>query len=196
MCACVLVVDDNADILDLVERVLSGCGYDVLTFQSPLKALEEVQDGYIDLAILDIAMPEMDGLTLANGIRKIGIPFLFMSAFEDQEYREKSKKSGALELLLKPVRNKQLIFTVENALAGLRGNADKNLQDPRVQRIINMAVGIRSRGKALTMRQAYHSIRDDARSAGRKLLDVASDIVDGQDIYAKLMQGDTQMRRP
>jgi len=193
MSACILVVDDNSDILRLVERVLTGQGYEVLAFESPLEALDAVKEDFIDLAILDIDMPGMDALRLAAEIRKANIPFIFLSACVDCECVSKTKIAGALELLVKPVRQEQLIISVANALALSRSSVDKNIFDLRLQRIINIAVGLRSNEKGLTVSESYQSIRDEARSSSRKIFDVAMDIVDGHDHVVRLMHGDPSL---
>lgn len=190
MSSCILVVDDNSDILRLVERVLTGQSYDVLAFESPLAALEVAKQDFIDLAILDISMPEMDGLTLGAEIEKANIPFMFLSAFANTECMSKAKKAGALELLIKPVRQEQLVLSVANSLEQSRNSADKNIIDLRLQRVINIAVGLMGKEKGLTVRESYQFLRDEARTSGRKLLDVAADVVEGHDHVVKLMRGD------
>ncbi len=60
MSVCILVVDDNADIMRLMERILTKQGYNVLAFESSLAALAATKKGIVDLVILDIDMPEMD----------------------------------------------------------------------------------------------------------------------------------------
>jgi len=190
MSACILVVDDNHDILALLDRLLTGQGHDVLTFESPLTALEAAKDNFIDLAILDIGMPEMDGLALGAEIKKAQVPFMFLSAFADTQYMTRAKKAGALELLIKPVRNEQLVLSVANALELARRGADKNIMDPRLQRVINIAVGVYGVKEGLTARESYASIRNEARASGRKILDVANDILDGHDHFVRLYRGD------
>jgi len=190
MCACILVVDDNPDILRLVKSVLTEQGYDVIALESPLAALEAVKQGFIDLAILDIGMPETDGLTLGAEIRKASIPFMFLSTFIDSQYVARAKGAGALELLIKPISQEQLIPSVANALEQTRSSTDKNIIDLRLQRVINIAVGLKGKEKGLTIRESYQLIRDEARASGRKIFDVAVDIVDGHDHVVRLMRCD------
>ena len=195
MCACILVVDDNPDILRLAERVLRGQGYDVIALESPLAALEAVKQGFIDLAILDIGLAETDGLTLGAEIKKANIPFMFLSTFIDSQYVARAKIAGALELLIKPVRQEQLVPSVANALEQSRSSADKNIIDLRLQRIINIAIGLKGKEKGLTIRESYQLIRDEARASGRKIFDVAVDIVDGHDHVVKLMRCDQPLMK-
>ncbi len=124
MAVCILVVDDNADIVRLIERILIKQGHEVLAFESPLAALAAMKKGNIDLAILDIDMPEMDGLTLAAEMKKANIPFIFLSAFIDSDCVTKVEMSGAIELLLKPVRQAQLILSVTKALEKSKNRRD------------------------------------------------------------------------
>lgn len=66
----ILVVDDEKEIVDLVSLYLKNEGYEVAAFYSGVEALAHVKHERFDLAILDIMMPEVDGLLLCQAIRR------------------------------------------------------------------------------------------------------------------------------
>jgi CheY-like chemotaxis protein len=78
--ATVLVVDDEATIRDLVQLVLEDEGYRVRAAASGAEALAAVARERPDLGLSDISMPQMDGLTLADRLARLGIPVILMSA--------------------------------------------------------------------------------------------------------------------
>lgn len=83
----VLVVDDEAYVLDLVKQILSACGYKVLSAEGPAEALE-VLAKYADevkLLVTDITMPGLDGVELAKKLLPIcpDLKVLFISGFSD-----------------------------------------------------------------------------------------------------------------
>jgi CheY-like chemotaxis protein len=78
----VLVVDDEATIRDVVQLVLEDEGYRVRAAASGAEALAVVARERPDLVLSDISMPQMDGLTLADRLARLGIPVILMSAIE------------------------------------------------------------------------------------------------------------------
>jgi CheY-like chemotaxis protein len=113
----VLVVDDEADCLRSTAEILRRGGYDPLTANGPLEALEaldEIQsrNGNIDLLLTDVVMPEMDGLILAQRIvaQFPGIRVLLMSGYTNEQ--------RLFPLLPKPFGMKQLLEAVSTVLDG------------------------------------------------------------------------------
>jgi DNA-binding response OmpR family regulator len=82
--AFICVVDDEADVLDAVGRVLKFEGYEVMLFDHPARLLEQLEKRAPDLVVLDISMPEMDGITLCRRLRAdprfIALPVVFLTA--------------------------------------------------------------------------------------------------------------------
>lgn len=80
----ILLVDDEEDIAELLQRTLRRMGHTVTTYNDPSKALEDFRASRFDLALLDIRMPGMNGYELLKGIRRMDrkLKCCFLTAFE------------------------------------------------------------------------------------------------------------------
>src|ERR1700751_3171818 len=78
------IVDDDKDTRDLLKDLLEGEGYDVLSYADGLRALSAFETRAFDLAILDIRMPEMDGIELLRRLRRTSdMSVIFMTGWVD-----------------------------------------------------------------------------------------------------------------
>lgn len=100
----VLIVDDNKDVVEMVERVLSSKGHKVEGVQSGREALKKMESNKFDAVILDIVMPEMDGITLLKKIleRYPEMPVMVMTGFTEEYSSEIAIFHGAREFIKKP----------------------------------------------------------------------------------------------
>lgn len=99
----ILVADDETDILNLMKLQLSEEGYEVFTASDGITAFHLYEKEKIDIAILDIMMPGMDGLTLLRKIRENSqIPVIFITARGEEIDRVAGLSQGADDYLVKP----------------------------------------------------------------------------------------------
>ncbi len=109
----VLIVDDNRDAAVSMADLLSLVGYDVQVFNDPKQALEAADAFRPQVAVLDLAMPEMDGYELAQALQKRLPPgscrFIAVTGFEQQSDRQRSAEAGFEAHLVKPVLLEQLL---------------------------------------------------------------------------------------
>jgi len=111
-----LIVDDDGDALDSLKLLLES-SYDVCVAQGGVDALAEIHRGFHpDAVLLDLRMPNMDGIELAHELARAGVhaPLLVISA--DPEAEAKAKMMGASETLMKPFTYEQLKAKVERVL--------------------------------------------------------------------------------
>ncbi len=114
----VLVVDDEGDARDLVRKVLSDCGAEVINAGSASEALALVQKELPQLMVTDIGMPEMDGYELLQCIRALdhakggNTPAIALTAFARSADRTRALREGFLVHVSKPVEPSELIATV------------------------------------------------------------------------------------
>ena len=121
----VLLVDDDAPILRMLERTLVAEGYAVAAVGDGGAALARVERSMPDLIVLDVAMPGLDGLAVTRRLRSkgIGVPILLLTARDAIEERVAGLDAGADDYLVKPVRLAEL-------QARIRAHLRRNLVSP------------------------------------------------------------------
>jgi len=111
----ILVIDNDPSTSAVFKRLLETKGYNVLTSNSSKESLEIVQRVMLDLIILDLLMPEMDGWQLCTAIREMTrTPILIISAIESSDIITKTLNLGADDYLVKPVSSFTLLAHVKN----------------------------------------------------------------------------------
>ena len=110
MSAKILIVDDETNVRLNYRITLETEGYRIFEAVSAAGALEELIGQSFDLAILDMRMPEMDGLELLAKMRSFGItvPAMIVTAYSDVPHAVQAMKLGAIDFLQKPLRPEDL----------------------------------------------------------------------------------------
>jgi DNA-binding NtrC family response regulator len=154
--ARILVVDDEANIRELLDEILSEEGYDVTTAEDAEHAREARRGRNFDLTLLDIWMPDTDGITLLKEWADSGSlgPVVMMSGHATVDTAVEATRLGALDFIEKPVSLSQLLRTVSKALTG-RGPAKGSAG------ALAQAVGLV--GKSAAMRTLRERIQTIAR---------------------------------
>lgn len=117
-----LVIDDNQTNLKIIERILSQKGMHIITTTNPVKGLDTLLQGglKIDLLIIDMQMPEMDGLTLGRSIRRINefekIPMILFSSIGDFDTLNKDSQHVFNGVLTKPAKPSAILSKVMQVL--------------------------------------------------------------------------------
>jgi putative two-component system response regulator len=120
--ARVLIVDDEANNLRLLEKMLARAGYtNVVTTQQPLQALAMLDGAAPDIVLLDLNMPEMDGLQLMAAIRSAFptenfLPFVILTGDLSRDTRERALASGAMDFISKPFEVAEVLLRISNLL--------------------------------------------------------------------------------
>jgi two-component system, OmpR family, response regulator MprA len=98
-----IVVDDDTRLLGVIERGLRIHGFDVTTFADPLEALAHLEARPADVVVLDVMMPELDGVSLCRRLRQTqAVPIIMLSARDTVPDRILGLESGADDYLTKP----------------------------------------------------------------------------------------------
>lgn len=112
----ILVVDDEPDVTELISYRLRKEGYDVQVINDPLMIMGKAREFSPDLFLLDIMMPELDGIKICRMIRAdrnlSGAPIIFLTARGETEDRIKGLESGADDYISKPFDIKELILRI------------------------------------------------------------------------------------
>ncbi len=116
----ILVVDDEIGIRELLSEILGDEGHEVLLAESAQQARKVREENPLDLVLLDIWMPDTDGVTLlkewaANG--KLTMPVIMMSGHATIDTAVEATRIGALDFLEKPIALQKLLKAVEQGLA-------------------------------------------------------------------------------
>jgi DNA-binding response OmpR family regulator len=99
----ILVVDDNRDILDLIQRVLLTYGYDVVIARDGLEAIQQESIVLPDLVVLDVNLPTLDGWEVCRRIKaRRAVPVMLLTVRAERADLERSRDAGADAHLPKP----------------------------------------------------------------------------------------------
>lgn len=124
----ILVVDDEINIVDILACNLKKEGYNVLTANDGAKALEIALKQKLDLILLDVMLPEIDGFNVCRRIKeKIDVPILFISARSEEFDKLCGLELGADDYITKP-------FSVKEVMARVKNNLRKAVKDTKKQK--------------------------------------------------------------
>lgn len=115
----ILVVDDEADTVDLIRLTLETAGYQVEQALDGSAALEQVQSNSYDVLLLDIMMPDMSGfdvLQMLRGRADRVPPVIFLTARTQAEDKQTGEDLGAVGYLTKPAKRGELLDAIEGAM--------------------------------------------------------------------------------
>ena len=118
--ARILLVEDEDAVREFVSRVLTLHGHSVLEAHDGVQAVELMNKHHFDLLLTDIAMPVMDGISLALKVRdaRPGVPIILMTGYANESQRAHNLSVLIEELLTKPFNKDQLMKAVNAALSG------------------------------------------------------------------------------
>ncbi len=114
----ILIVDDNEDIVQLLsETIKEHTNFKCVTATTPAKALELFASYRIDIVILDMVMPKMNGIEVFQILRNrsINVPVIFLTGQGDNDLRRQALTLGAFDFLSKPIKARDLLILVEEA---------------------------------------------------------------------------------
>lgn len=125
MTKTIMIVDDSPEILSLYRALLKRKGYNVIEAEDGAHALEMLEESSPDLFIVDVMMPEMNGIELCRQIRAHPqhkhSPLLILSAYSDSGIIEQTFAAGANDYLLKPIDPKALEAKLHELLGTTEG---------------------------------------------------------------------------
>jgi response regulator NasT len=192
----ILLVDDDALLLQFLAEVLNHAGYETVTATSAAEAIRQIEAREPDLALLDITMPGMSGLELARHLHEnTTLPFMFLSGSTDAESAKQAAQYGAVGFLVKPIDANRLMPAFEAALA--RADDIRQLRRTEVNlnaalaagRETSLAVGLLMGRFQSDRNTAFEVLRDHARSSRRKINEVADQLLAAEEMLNALQAG-------
>ncbi|MBE2198514.1 MAG: response regulator [Anaerolinea sp.] len=120
MAQLVLIVDDESMTRDLLRMMLTPVGYEICEAEDGEEALQKIEATPPDIVLLDVMMPNMDGLTLCHHLRghqaTAQLPIIMLSAKTNFNSIEEGLNAGANKYLTKPIARKVLLATIQELL--------------------------------------------------------------------------------
>ena len=114
----ILVIDDDRNTRRLMQAVLSADGYSVLTAENGEDALRVLDEQHVDLAVLDLMMPKMDGYAFTRALREVNnaLPILMVSAKQAPASRKEGFVAGIDDYMTKPVDEEEMLLRIKALL--------------------------------------------------------------------------------
>jgi DNA-binding response OmpR family regulator len=121
----ILVVDDDPTVLKSCQRVLEAEGFDVYLVPSADKALEAMRNDDFALLLVDIKMPQRDGIYLMTEIKKEWphIPIIVMSGYDTEQTVQQAMETGATSFIAKPFTPTELLNALQKVLEEPAGHS-------------------------------------------------------------------------
>jgi two-component system nitrogen regulation response regulator NtrX len=166
----ILVVDDEKGILDQLSGILQDEGYNTLTAQTGEKSLELIQENGIDLVMLDVKLPDIDGIEILRKIKdnQSDIPVIMISGNATIGLAVEATKLGAYDFIEKPFspieKIDRMLLTIKQAIERQQLEQENKRFKNREQRKYMMV------GESKSAKQLYEQISKAAPSKGRVLI--------------------------
>ena len=182
-----ILIADNESIIRMdLKELLEEAGHEVVGEAADgLKAVELTRKLKPDLVIMDIKMPEMDGIAAAKMISNEKLaPVLLLTAYSQKEIVEKAKDSGVLAYLVKPVKESNLFPAMEIALSRFKEymEIEQELLDLRnsleTRKILDRAKGMLMDAYNLSEQEAFRRIQQYSMAKRKSIREVAEAIID------------------
>jgi response regulator NasT len=181
----IVVAEDESLIrMDIVET-LKDQGFDVVGEAGDgLRAIELAKELKPDLMVMDIKMPDMDGLSAAEQIAQLRIPVVFLTAFNQQELVSRASEVGAMAFLVKPFSPDDLLPAIEVAisrhqqLTQLEMEVSDLTERLETRKLVERAKGVLGVQMGLSEPDAFRWIQKAAMDRRIGMVDVAKTILD------------------
>lgn len=158
----VLVVDDEPDIRSLLQEILEDEGYTVSVAETASAAQQSIEEHCPDLVLLDIWMPDMDGVSLLKSWKlggSLAFPVIMISGHGTVETAVEATRHGAVDFIEKPVSLAKLLLTVERAFTDVGRTAANDPHGVRATPLLPQLLGDSAIVQALRERLADVSLR-------------------------------------
>ena len=149
----ILVVEDEAPIRDLISINLQLVGYEVFTAEDGIMAEEFLEKQKVDLILLDVMIPGIDGFSLIEKIKKHNTPVIFVTAKESVLDRVKGLRLGADDYIIKPFETIELLARIEVVLR-------RYYKNNNIIKFKNIEVDTKQRSVKLNDKEVYLTVKE------------------------------------
>jgi AmiR/NasT family two-component response regulator len=180
----ILIADDESIIRLGLKRILEEAGHTVYAAENGAAAVRLAEGRTPDLAILDIKMPEMDGLEAARLLLdRAQMPIIFLTAYGEQELVERAARLSVMGYLVKPIKEAELLAMIQVAAHRFEEHA-RTAQaaaemngELALRRTIDRAKGLLMQREGISELEAYNRLQQRAHAERRTLLEAAKEII-------------------
>jgi len=126
----ILVIDDDRSTRKLMQAVLQAEGYSVLTAENGEDALRVLDEEHVDLAVLDLMMPKMDGYAFTRALREVQntLPILMVSAKQAPSSRKEGFVAGIDDYMTKPVDEEEMLLRIKALLRRAKIASERRIE--------------------------------------------------------------------
>ena len=134
----VLIVDDEIFFLEAIDEILTEGGFETVRAYNGETAIERAADPAIGVVVLDVRLPDIDGIQVLAVIREMRpeLSVIMLSAPTDQEIVLEALRLGAADYLAKPLHDEELVLAAGRALEGYEANAARRRLRQRIDRLV------------------------------------------------------------
>src|SRR5215470_9756308 len=187
----ILAEDDTVIRMDLKEE-LQRQGYLVIgDVGDGLSAINLTRELRPDLVIMDIKMPEMDGITAAETLTREKLaPVVLLTAYSDEELIERARNAGVVHYVTKPWRSSDLKPAIEIALSRFKEFRSmeakaKNLEDQlETRKVVEKAKGVLMQKHGISEDEAFHRIQRASMNNRKPMKEIAEAILLAEELHA------------
>lgn len=191
MAETILVVDDEIEIANLIEVYLCNEGYTVKTYNTAQSAMECIQNEEIELAILDIMLPDMDGFALCQYIRSRSTYPIIMLTAKDQETDKITGLSlGADDYVTKPFRPLELVARVKSQLRRYKRYNTMKTMEERNNVYIHSDIELDAKAHQCHVNGKPVMLTPTEFSILRILLENKGNVVSAEELFRQIWQGE------
>lgn len=185
----ILIVDDEIEIADLIEVYLKNENYIVYKFYTAKEALECINSTYLDLAILDIMLPDINGFTLCQQIREhYTYPIIMLTAKDDEADKITGLTFGADDYITKPFRPLEMVARVKAQLRRYKKYNPAHSENNRSDVISHLGLIMNIKTHECILNEKPLELTPTEFSILRILLQRKGDVVSSEELFHEIWQ--------
>ena len=185
----ILIVDDEIEIADLIEVYLKNENYIVYKFYTAKEALECINTTDLDLAILDIMLPDMNGFTLCQRIREhYTYPIIMLTAKDDETDKITGLTFGADDYITKPFRPLEMVARVKAQLRRYKKYNPAHSESSKSEVISHLGLTMNIKTHECTLHEKPLVLTPTEFSILRILLQRKGDVVSSEELFHEIWQ--------
>ena len=182
----ILIADDEREIRNILRIMLTKKGYDVTEAKDGAEAVEVVRNGGIDLVLMDIMMPQMNGVAATSAIREFSnVPILFLTAKSLDSDKQMAYGEGGDDYVTKPFSSVELLLKVESLLRRYKVYGSKEQHDSVM---LSSSIEVDMATRRVTKHGEEIVMRDKELDIFMLLLERRGQTVDTVEIYESVWQ--------